>query len=155
MGHFRNACVNNWYDKSSYIVLFSRISWYIVSINLFLSNSGNIRFKVKLICHSHCSFENYVGFLVNIFSQKLNIFNICIDILVCINKISWASLTLLRYSTTGYSNLYNVNIFKFGWWAQELSSFNFAFGIPPLDINFFKLVKLCVGTVNNFNGNAS
>ena len=86
------------YNKSSF-VLFRRISWYIVSINLFLSNSGNIRLNVKLICHSHRLFENNVRLLVNIFSQKLNIFNACIDILVCINNINCASLKLLRYSS--------------------------------------------------------
>ena len=91
-------CVNNWYDKSSLIVIYRRISWYIVSLNLFLGNSGNIRFNVKLICHSHRLFGNYVGLLANIFSQMLNIFNTCIDILVCINNINCASLKLLHYS---------------------------------------------------------
>ena len=154
MCHFRNECVNNWCNKSSFIVLFRQISWYIVSISLFLGNSGNIRFNVKLIYHSHHLLENYIGLLGNIFSQKWNIFNICIDILVCINDISCAPLKLLRYSDSWVSQsvqgYHSNNKFKVCQWVQVLSSFNFTFGISPFDKNFFELIKLCVRSVNNF-----
>ena len=46
--------VNNWYNKSSFIILFRRI------------DSGKARFNFRLICHTQRLFQNYIVLLVNI-----------------------------------------------------------------------------------------
>ena len=66
---FRNECVNNWYNKSSLKMIQKNELVHCLD-KLFLGNSGNIRFNVKFIFHTHRLFENYIRHSFNIFSQK-------------------------------------------------------------------------------------
>ena len=135
MCHFRNECINNWYNvHSSYSSgeLAGTLPWWICFLEtLGISDSIICIVYLKIISDSWLTF--FLQYMYWPFGRH-QLRQFCIP----------------EASVQGY---YLNNKFKFCQWVQELSSFNFNFGITNFGINFFKHVKLCGWKVSTIIGN--